>query len=124
MHMSLYVVNIHAHMPDHTYTYALLIGNAYVYICECIFVLNTYTCAFLKAVHICMYLTVSRVHIHAQMRICAVAARLHGCRIAVGSPSLHRRRIAVASPSHRRRIAVAQRRCAVVREAQATCRLH
>ena len=99
MHMSLYVVNIHAHMPDHTYTYALLIGNAYVYVCECIFVLNTYTCAFLKAVHICMYLTVSRVHIHAQMRICAVAARLHGCRIAIGSPSLHRRRIAAASPS-------------------------
>ena len=99
MHMSLYVVNIHAHMPDHTYTYALLIGNAYVYVCECIFVLNTYTCAFLKAVHICMYLTVSRVHIHAQMCICAVAARLHGCRIAVGSPSLHRRRIAAASPS-------------------------
>ena len=61
MHMSLYVVNIHAHMPDHTYTYALRIGigNAYVYVCECTFVLNTCTCAFLKAVHICMYLTVS-----------------------------------------------------------------
>ena len=123
MHMSLYVVNIQAHVPDHTYTYALLAGNAYVYVCECIFVLNTCACAFLKSVHICMYLTVSRVHIHAHMRFCAVAARLHSRRIAVASPSLHRRRIAVASPSHRRRrrIAVAQHRCAVVREAQATC---
>ena len=121
MHMSLYVVNIHAHMPDHTYTYALLVGNAYVYVCERIFVLNTCTYEFLKAVHICMNLTVSRVHIHADMRFCAVAARLHCRRIAVASPSLHRRRIAAALPLNSSRIAVAQRRCAVVREAQATC---
>ena len=95
----MYVVNIHAHIPDHTYTYALLAGNAYVYVFERIFGLNTCTCAFLKAVHICMYLPVSRVHIHAHMRFCAVAAQLHSRRIAVASPSLHRRRIAVASPS-------------------------
>ena len=107
MHMSLYVVNIHAHMPDHTFTYALLIGNAHVYVFARIVGLNTCTCAFLKAVHICMYLPVSRVHIHAHMRFCAVAAQLHSRRIAVASPPLHRRRIAVASPSHRRRITVA-----------------
>ena len=106
MHMSLYVVNIHAHMPDHTYTYALLIGNAHVYVFGRIFGLNTCTCAFLKAVHICMYLPVSRVHIHAHMRFCAVAAQLHSRRIAVASPPLHRRRIAVASPSHRCRSAL------------------
>ena len=106
-------------MPDHTFTYALLIGNAHVYVFARIVGLNTCTCAFLKAVHICMYLPVSRVHIHAHMRFCAVAAQLHSRRIAVASPPLHRRRIAIASPSHRRRIAVAspshRRRSALLR---------